>query len=809
MGQAFVDVQRTKNIYTIKYNPDCKFNPSSCEVNQYLIPNCKINIVRPEITIIDGNGVGFNSIYTALMSVDMYYTDIVPIYLDRKEEYTYDQVSGAAILQNTDYIYGNVNHMMPTRIETVNSSNKSISKKMKYPQDLAAPNGSTPNIYNEMVSKNMLDYVVNTKVNNVTDNKILSEVTTDYQKWNGLTIQPALVSSSVFNNALATDISFKEYDSKGNITKYLTKDGIYKSYIWGYNKSHPIAEMISSSNMVALYTSFEQEEVGGWSPALGSSILNNNTGVTGTASFSGTLTKTFLQTGDYVVTMWSRPSGSVVVNGNAGQLITNTSFNGWKLYKWTLLNITSITIIADEIDEVRAYPIDARMTTYTFDPLLGMTSQCDANNVITFFEYDGFSRLRAIRDSKKNIVKLYEYSYSVPVPGSSCGDNCTVLAMLTFNGTNTIGYPLGVFNVNGKLLGNAVDQIDFKNKWNNDAANQAIGTLEAGSDPLYFNLTVNTGATIPKGVTGCRYYQFDLPYTSIDGIRRLNAVYIDFGDGTGMPLGKSETDNTGVILAPNTIEHNVGSPYYYFTHNYANDSLKTLTFYHNEEESPALDNVFVPATSLMLLRNFKGTYPQNAVIIGGSSYQQPSAQTVANIVNWNSISNIKVVSFHNGDSQNPSLNLDYSQDFMANNRGLERIHTAHYGPDRTGYRDLTFKISRLKTDWNTYFSQLTELRIKDEHWDREDLSALKHLNLVYWFASRQNYQDGPGNPFIPIPSLALDNFLGQISTGAGQTVTNGLIRIVSGGTTRTNASDIAVNHLKSKGWTITIDGVAQ
>jgi hypothetical protein len=671
---------------------------------------------------------------------------------------TFDKIDLTKTISKTvNYNYNNTTHLQLLNTIELNSKGDEITRTSSYPLDYSVANADLA--INQMMSDKFMHGKVIMQTTSVkkagssvslvtaatinkyqasTSNPLTSTISlkeiTALETTTGVAAPLYVPSSGNYPTGFQPKILFEKYDAFGNILQMRKNSDVIYSYIWGYNNSYPVAEIVGASHTDA------------------NALLNQTT---------------------------------------------------------LAIAIDNDIIIRSELDKIRIGLPKAMVNTYTYKPLIGSTSQTDPGGKITFYEYDNFNRLKTIRNKDQYVVKHFEYTYALPIAGSSCGTNCTVLTMLTLNGTKTIGYPVGVFNVNGKLLGNAFDQNEFKNKWNNDVANQAVGSLDIDSDPMYFKLTYNNGASIPSGVTGCRYYQFDLPYTTIDGIRRLNAVYIDFGDGTSMPLGKSETDNTGVILPPNTIEHNVGSPYYYFTHNYPDNSLKTLTFYHNEVESPSIDNVFVPATSLMLLKNFKGTYPQNAGIIGSSCFQQSSAQTVASIVNWNSISNIKVVSFHNGDSQNPCLNLDYAQDFMANNRGLEAIRTAHYGPDRTGYRDLSFKISRLKSDWNTYFTQLNDLRIKDEHWNREDLSALKNLKLIFWFASRQNYQDGPGNPFIPIPSLALDNFLGQISRGAGQTVTNGIIRIESGGTTRSNVSDGAVNQLKAKGWTITISGVNQ
>ncbi len=56
--------------------------------------------------------------------------------------------------------------------------------------------------------------------------------------------------------------------------------------------------------------------------------------------------------------------------------------------------------------------LDAMVTIYTYDPLIGMTSMTDENGFTTHYEYDDFGRLKCTRDDDKNIINTYKYHYA-------------------------------------------------------------------------------------------------------------------------------------------------------------------------------------------------------------------------------------------------------------------------------------------------------------------------------------------------------------------------------------------------------------
>ncbi|MNF93168.1 hypothetical protein D3C84_758360 [compost metagenome] len=54
---------------------------------------------------------------------------------------------------------------------------------------------------------------------------------------------------------------------------------------------------------------------------------------------------------------------------------------------------------------------NAMVTTYTYDPLIGVTSIIDTKGYIIYYQYDEFNRLKHVVDADGNIVSKNEYNY--------------------------------------------------------------------------------------------------------------------------------------------------------------------------------------------------------------------------------------------------------------------------------------------------------------------------------------------------------------------------------------------------------------
>lgn len=200
------------------------------------------------------------------------------------------------------------------------------------------------------------------------------------------------------------------YDDFANPIEIKSNDNIIKSFIWDFNIQKPIAYVVNASFQDIAYSSFENFNQGNWSYTSNS---NSNYYLTGTRSHNlsnSSISKFGLNLNKgYIVTFWLR-NGSFVNSINASAIVSK---NDWTLYSYTFSGASSVTISGQgEIDELRISPVGAQIETFTYLPLVGISSINNSNNQITYYEYDEFGRLKYVRDDKRNILKSYEYQYN-------------------------------------------------------------------------------------------------------------------------------------------------------------------------------------------------------------------------------------------------------------------------------------------------------------------------------------------------------------------------------------------------------------
>lgn len=324
-------------------------------------------------------------------------------------EKDYDPLTGSTLTKRTDYTYDNAAHLQLTKAAQTNSNGEIIEKLYRYPGDaIASPTTEEQNATNYFLSSKILNRLLEeeTVINGVSaQRKRISYKSFVSQGFPWM----HKISQSIYSNPLTVLSTFNAYDNDGNLLEVAEKSGTTKKYIWDYNNSLPIAEVTQGTNTGDIaYTSFEADGWGGWTMNPGSVIIKNTAAITGKNTSSGGVQK-LVPAGNYIVSLWSVANGWV-----NGQLLTQTPTmirGAWRYYEIKLNNVSSINVAGDNIDEVRLYPQGAQMTTYTYEPLIGITSQCTPDNRITYYEYDEINRLTLIRDDNRNVIKKYCYNY--------------------------------------------------------------------------------------------------------------------------------------------------------------------------------------------------------------------------------------------------------------------------------------------------------------------------------------------------------------------------------------------------------------
>ncbi|MBB3055591.1 hypothetical protein [Mucilaginibacter gotjawali] len=178
------------------------------------------------------------------------------------------------------------------------------------------------------------------------------------------------------------------------------------NYLWGYHNNYPIAQVKNANPAAIAYTSFEDDDNSFTYTASG---VTNADARTGVKCYSGTISKTGLPSGNYIFSLWGKGSGTITVGG-----VAKTMTSTWAFYQWQLTGITSISVNSNGnlIDEVRLFPVNALMTSYTYNPEVGVTSVADTRDMPQTYEYDDMQRLQNIKDKNGNIVKNFTYNYA-------------------------------------------------------------------------------------------------------------------------------------------------------------------------------------------------------------------------------------------------------------------------------------------------------------------------------------------------------------------------------------------------------------
>lgn len=498
-------------LYEFKNN---SYIPIKSVINDYSSrPEKRINIlkvfeVEPDVwtwDICEQNGYANNS------ERFYYYDYFVSAGRNQKSsELTTQYVDGVpALTTQLSYTYNDQNQL--SKIELTNSRGEITTTINKYPMDFQIT--GTPGNDAAKGIKNLQDmHVISPVIEKYTETKdadgnntrIISAQFNAFKPTAPLvdqvwvypkylnTFSPAISNNTdiIKDAEYVQEISFDTYDSQSNLLQQHKINDVSYSYIWDYGNTCPIAEAKNANLGDIAYTSFEADSQGGWSFSGSSSGAGGS--ITGKMSYSlntGPIIKSGMNAStSYLVSYWSTGSVSVF-GGSPSSNNTGKSINGWTYHEVTITGTTSITINGGGyIDELRMYPVGAEMTTYTYEPLIGMTCACDANNHITYYQYDEFGRPWVVMNEDKQVLKKYDYKfrdpatlfyYNLNVSGNYTRNNCPA------------GYTSGsvYVNVPAQMFSSTISQADANNQALAYAQQQANQNATCTA-PVYVNVKV-------------------------------------------------------------------------------------------------------------------------------------------------------------------------------------------------------------------------------------------------------------------------------------------------------------------------------
>jgi len=327
--------------------------------------------------------------------------------LDATTEIQYDGTTPSQVTK--EYQYASAKHKQVTKEIVTGSNNVKHISRYKYPPDYTVTVASPVKLLQDkhMISPKIeeMELVNETGVENQVGGTVTlfgssGSTVRPVQILKAETTVPFAPQESGFNNTtgqVTYHANYKPftyldaYDEKNNIQQFHQVNDHNIAILWGYNKTLPVAKVTNAAASQVFYTSFEDDGVALTDAAgenlarSGVKVWNSNT-YTIPASFNPPAGPT------YKMSYW-------YYNGTA-----------W-VFSGELDFVRTIPASGTKLDEVRVYPAGSLMTTYTYAPLIGMTSECGPDNTVTYYEFDDFGRLKTVRNSDREIIKTYTYNY--------------------------------------------------------------------------------------------------------------------------------------------------------------------------------------------------------------------------------------------------------------------------------------------------------------------------------------------------------------------------------------------------------------
>ncbi len=269
---------------------------------------------------------------------------------------TQHHISGD-IASTTNYYYDNDDHLQLTRTETTNSDGELLKTKMSYAHDVNDQTLKDQNRIAEPVKvESFIKKGTNPEEKLVERNTIYSSSGTNYL--------PSTIQTAKDGGSLEDRVLYTYHTASGNVKEVHKADGAETVYLWGYNKQYPIAKIDNAT--------FSEVE---------SAIATLNTSYNTLAEIQALSNADDDRTVDGIDL-----SGTITYEGTEGALRA-------------------------ALAALRSALPNSMVSTYTYDPLIGVTSMTDSSGYTSYYDYDAFNRLHYVKNANGHILSKNEYHY--------------------------------------------------------------------------------------------------------------------------------------------------------------------------------------------------------------------------------------------------------------------------------------------------------------------------------------------------------------------------------------------------------------
>jgi YD repeat-containing protein len=190
----------------------------------------------------------------------------------------------------------------------------------------------------------------------------------------------------------------------------------------------------------------------------------------------------------------------------------------------TVKNLVNLTMLAnahqytdqqirDELNKIRTglANTNAMVSTYTYKPLIGTTSETDAKGRTTYYEYDGLGQLVLIRDHDNNIVKKIGYHYVGSGAHPITYSNAVKSGTFTRDNCGTATASTVTYTVYAGTYSSIISQADADQKAQDDVnANGQNYANTNGTCTQVIYASIQTGSANPVFEFGCLYQYRDV-----------------------------------------------------------------------------------------------------------------------------------------------------------------------------------------------------------------------------------------------------------------------------------------------------------